>query len=57
MKGQGYNVQMLRSMQQNMPTVSDPKLGQKEYNYKMPAVASQSKIVPTGLPPSTSQQS
>lgn len=49
---------MLRSMQQNMPTVSDPtKLAQKEYNYKMPAVASQSKIVPslpTGLPPSTS---
>jgi hypothetical protein len=37
---------MLRSVQQNMPNMPN------EYNYKMPMVASQSKIVPSnaGVP-------
>ena len=36
-----YNMSMLRSVQQNMPMMPN------EYNYKIPAVSSQSKIIST----------
>lgn len=39
---QHYNMSMLRSVQQNMPNMPN------EYNYKIPAVASQSKIISGG---------
>lgn len=41
-QNQQYNMSMLRSVQQNMPNMPN------EYNYKIPAAASQSKIISGG---------